>query len=81
MNVWVLAATLVSGIMVVASCSNNDNSTPPDTTALTAWQAGKTVNAEAVAAYGGLDMCFAADPSPMVYGSACRVRPTRRIPI
>lgn len=59
-----LVAILICGIMVLASCSNNDNSTPPDTTALTMWQAGRTVSAEAVAAYGGIDKCFAAEPIP-----------------
>ena len=28
------------------------------------WQAGRTVTAEAVAAYGGIDKCFAAEPIP-----------------
>ena len=36
---------------MLTSCGNNDNSTPPDTTALTEWLAGKTVSAEAVAKY------------------------------
>ena len=41
---WVLAATLtVCGASVFTACSNSDNSTP-DTTALTEWQAGKTLN-------------------------------------
>lgn len=61
---WVLVAILICGMMVLASCSNNDNSTPPDTTALTMWQAGRTVSAESVAAYGGIDKCFAAEPIP-----------------
>ena len=39
-----LVAILICGIMVLASCSNNDNSTPPDTTALTMWQAGRTTS-------------------------------------
>ena len=37
---------------------------PVDTRALTDWQAGRTVNAEVIEAYGGLDKCFAADPIP-----------------
>lgn len=48
-----LVAILICGIMVLASCSNNDNSTPPDTTALTMWQAGRTVSAEAGFEWGG----------------------------
>ena len=34
------------------------------TTPLDQWQAGTTVTAEAVAAYGGIDKCFAAEPIP-----------------
>ena len=55
---------LVLCTIMLTSCGNNDNSTPPDTTALTEWLAGKTVSAEAVAAYGGIDKCFAAEPIP-----------------
>ena len=36
----------------------------PDTTVLTEWQAGKTVDAATVEAYGGIDKCFAAEPIP-----------------
>ncbi|MBR3472993.1 MAG: M15 family metallopeptidase [Bacteroidaceae bacterium] len=36
----------------------------PDTSPLDQWLAGKTVTAEAVAAYGGIDKCFAAEPIP-----------------
>ena len=61
---WVLAATLICGTSVLTSCGNNDNSVAPDTTPLTEWQAGKTVSAEAVAAFGGIDKCFAAEPIP-----------------
>ena len=61
---WVLAATLICGTSVLTSCGNNDNSVVPDTTPLTEWQAGKTVSAEAVAAFGGIDKCFAAEPIP-----------------
>ena len=36
----------------------------PDTSALTEWQAGRVVTAEAVAAFGGVGKCFAAEPIP-----------------
>ena len=52
------------GFNVLTSCSNNDNSTSLDTTVLMEWQAGKTVSAEVVEAYGGIDKCFAAEPIP-----------------
>ena len=62
---WVLAATLISGTSVFVSCSeNNDNAVTPDTTALTQWQAGKTVSHDAIEAFGGIDKCFAAEPIP-----------------
>ena len=37
---------------------------PVDTKPLTEWQAGRTVSQEAVDAFGGIDMCFAAEPIP-----------------
>lgn len=61
---WKMAATLICGAMVLTACSNSDNPSLPDTTVLTEWQAGKTVTAEAVAAFGGIDNCFAAEPIP-----------------
>ena len=63
-SLWVLAA-LTCGLNMLASCGNSDNSAAaPDITPLTEWQAGKTVSAEAVEAYGGIDKCFAAEPIP-----------------
>ena len=60
-----LVLTMVfCGLAVLTSCSNNDNNAVPDITPLTEWQAGKTVSAEAVAAFGGIDNCFAAEPIP-----------------
>ena len=56
-----LAALVFCGTSVLASCGNG---TPPDITSLTEWQAGKIVSAEAVAAFGGIDNCFAAEPIP-----------------
>ena len=61
---WKMAATLICGAMVLTACSNSDNPSLPDTMVLTEWQAGKTVTAEAVAAFGGIDKCFAAEPIP-----------------
>ena len=58
MKNWVLAATrplvltmVFCGTNVLTSCGNSDNSTTPDTTALTEWQAGKSVSAEAEAGF------------------------------
>ena len=43
------------GLVALPLCKNRDcSATPPDTTALCEWQAGKTVTAEAVAAFGGV---------------------------
>ena len=56
--------TFICGAMAMPSCKNEEKSVTPDTTALSKWQAGKTVTAEAVAAFGGVDKCFAAEPIP-----------------
>ena len=61
---WMIVAILICGASVLTSCSNSDNPSVPDTTVLTEWQAGSTVTAEVVAAYGGIDKCFAAEPIP-----------------
>ena len=37
---------------------------PSDVKPLREWQAGRTVSAEAVTAFGGIDKCFAAEPIP-----------------
>ncbi|MBR6319427.1 MAG: M15 family metallopeptidase [Prevotella sp.] len=37
---------------------------PVDTRVLTEWQAGRTVSAETIEAFGGVDRCFAAEPIP-----------------
>ena len=65
-KLWVLAAILViiCGAMTLPSCSNNDNAVNPDTSAFDNWQAGKTVTADAVEAFGGIKKCFAAEPIP-----------------
>ena len=65
-RLWMLAAILITicGIMTLSACSNNDNAEKTDTSALDNWQAGKTVTADAVEAFGGIDKCFAAEPIP-----------------
>lgn len=63
-KIWVLAAILICGTMVLTSCKSNDDNAVPDTSALELWQAGKTVTAEVVVAFGGIDKCFAAEPIP-----------------
>ena len=63
--VWMLAAILICGESVFMSCSSNDdNPANTDTSALDQWQAGKTVDAATVEAFGGIDKCFAAEPIP-----------------
>jgi len=67
MKLWVLTAILTCGLTLPACSSSHDTTkadTRADLTVLTKWQAGKTVTAEVVAAYGGLDKCFAAEPIP-----------------
>ncbi|KWW26735.1 MAG: hypothetical protein AUK63_2539, partial [bacterium P3] len=65
-KLWMLAAIFVvtCGLVIMPSCSNSDNAVKPDTSALENWQAGRTVTAEAVKAFGGIDNCFAAEPIP-----------------
>lgn len=58
-----LVAILLSFSMA-AFCSNKEQPKGIDTTVLIEWQAGKTVSAEAVAAFGGIEKCFAAEPIP-----------------
>ena len=59
-----MTAILTCGASVFAASGKSDSNTVPDTTPLVEWQAGKTVSTEAVAAYGGFDKCFAAEPIP-----------------
>ena len=55
--------TLSEGLLfrtgdLLTACGNSDNNVVPDmtdTTALEQWQAGKTVTAEIVAAFGGIE--------------------------
>ena len=48
--------------MGMSSCAHTHNDI--DSIALRQWQAGKTVTAEAVEAYGGVEKCFRAEPVP-----------------
>ena len=52
-KIWVLAAILICGTMVLTSCKSNDDNAVPDTSALELWQAGSTVTAEAGFDWGG----------------------------
>ena len=65
-RLWMIAAIFVvtCGLVILPSCSNSDDAVKPDTSTLDNWQAGRTVTAEAVNAFGGIDKCFAAEPIP-----------------
>ena len=63
-KLWMLAAILICGTSGFASCGNSNNTVTPDTMVLREWQAGRTVSADAVEAFGGIDKCFAAEPIP-----------------
>lgn len=63
MKLLMLAAFLACG-NVLAACKTGKETAPIDTSVLTQWQAGQTVTADVVAAYGGFDKCFAAEPVP-----------------
>ena len=60
----VVAAILCCSGIVLSSCNDSSENMTSDLTPLAAWQAGKVVTAEAVADYGGVDKCFAAEPIP-----------------
>jgi hypothetical protein len=64
MRFWLLVAVLVSCSQIANASIGKTNGTTPDTLALAGWQAGQTVTAEAVEAFGGLDRCFASEPIP-----------------
>ena len=64
----ILVLILTSNLMF-ANCKSDDNTVKPgyseeDLTILKEWQAGKTVPAAAVEAFGGVEKCFAAEPIP-----------------
>ena len=64
MKRWVLVAVFVCSTQMLQAGSEGGNSLAADTMALACWQAGQTVTAEAVAAFGGEDRCFAVEPIP-----------------
>jgi len=55
---------LICGVSVSTACSKNDAPMTVDTSVLAEWQAGKTVDAATVEAFGGIARCFAAEPIP-----------------
>lgn len=59
-----LCSTICLMPLHVAAAGGNGNNSGTDTAVLRLWQAGKTVTAEAVEAFGGVDKCFAAEPIP-----------------
>ena len=62
-NIFRLIALLILSI-TWRTCYSSDDISGVDTSALSQWQAGKTVTAEAVKAFGGVGKCFAAEPIP-----------------
>lgn len=60
--IGLLAAVLISGLKLCA-CSHEDCVTAVPAS-LREWQAGATVTESEIAAYGGLDRCFAAESVP-----------------
>ena len=60
----VLSVTLACGAFTTIYCASRSNQNSIDTTVLQEWQAGKTVSADVVEAFGGIDKCFAAEPIP-----------------
>ena len=74
---WMMAAILICGPVVLTSCSNEDNATT-DVRPLTEWQAGRTVSTADVEAFGGLDKCFAAEPIPDGVWARARTTSTLR---
>jgi len=59
-----MIALIFNWFALATACGNSDNPSGTDTSVLSEWQAGKTVNSATIEAYGGIDRCFAADPIP-----------------
>ena len=61
-----LAVTLACSAFILTTlyCAAKSKQSSIDTTVLQEWQAGKTVTADVVEAFGGIDKCFAAEPIP-----------------
>ncbi|MBR1870173.1 MAG: hypothetical protein IJ799_08955, partial [Bacteroidales bacterium] len=51
-----------SACLAAAACGNGK--VKADTTVLDEWQAGQSVSAEVIEAFGGVDKCFAAEAIP-----------------
>lgn len=64
MRFCLLAAIIISCSQIANASKEKAYTTVPDTLVLAGWQAGQTVTAEAVEAFGGLDRCFASEPIP-----------------
>jgi len=62
-KLWMIAL-IFNWFALATACGNSDNSSGTDTSVLSEWQAGKTVNSATIEAFGGIDRCFAADPIP-----------------
>ena len=58
------AALGYCAVILTLCCSGKNSQNEVDTTVLREWQAGKTVTADVVEAFGGIDRCFAAEPIP-----------------
>ena len=61
---WMLVTILICGIQTLQAQPGKGSSASPDMSVLVNWQAGKTVSAEAVKAFGGEAKCFVAEPIP-----------------
>ena len=64
LKLLVLAAIFFICEPCLLTACNKNNDTIPDKSVLSEWQAGATVSDEAIAAYGGIDNCFAAETIP-----------------
>ncbi|MBR2248960.1 MAG: M15 family metallopeptidase [Prevotella sp.] len=57
-------AAILTLCSAFAACSAQEKAVSTSVSALTEWQAGKTVSMKAVKAFGGVDKCFAAESIP-----------------
>lgn len=64
LKLLVLAAIFFICEPCLITACNKNNDTIPKTSVLSEWQAGSTISDEAIAAYGGIDKCFAAEVIP-----------------
>ncbi len=63
-KLYLLATILLCSGLIGQACSRNVHIVASDSSALDTWQAGTTVTPEAIAAFGGINCCFAAEPIP-----------------